>query len=145
MINKPMSELTRGLECVVGLVLCFAGTMKLYNPAAFLDAVYGYELVGPHVGMLVAALIPSAEVVLGAALIVGASRRTASLCALLLALIFVVAQAMAIRAGVTAPCGCVTLGEPEPLGPATLVRASIFASICLVVSILNYFQKDTYA
>ena len=144
MINKPMSKLTRVLECVIGLVLCFAGTMKLHNPAAFLDAVYGYELVGPRVGILVATLIPTAEVVLGAALIVGASRRSASLFALLLACTFVVAQALAIRAGVTAPCGCVSLGEPDPLGPTTIVRASIFAAICLVVSILNFFQKETY-
>jgi uncharacterized membrane protein YphA (DoxX/SURF4 family) len=94
------------LRIGVGGILLWAGLVKIRDPYDFLGAVYNYELVSPHVGLLIANILPWLELCTGASLILKVAPRGGALLAVGLFAVFTVAQALASSDGLTISCGC---------------------------------------
>jgi hypothetical protein len=89
-----------------GVLLLASGGIKLGQPYEFLSSVYQYELVGPVPGLVIAAVLPVFELVLGIVLISGRLRRGALLGVMLLMALFTFVQASALSRGLLVSCGC---------------------------------------
>lgn len=108
----------------VGLVLLVAGAAKLRQagwPAT--AAAFG----APR---WLAAVIPWAEVTVGALLVSGAGLPWTALAAAALLASFTAAVAVRLRLGQAVPCGCFGETSPRPVGVATLVRNLVLLGAC---------------
>ena len=91
---------------VVGIVFVYSAVIKIYLPYSFLAIIYGYEIVSPSLGLLIAYTLPWFELTLGMLLLSQSFLRTAWLLVTAMLAIFVVARVMVINAGLSIPCGC---------------------------------------
>jgi hypothetical protein len=112
------------LRLVIGVSLLAAGAPKMARPIVFLEVVYRYELAGPVLGWILAAVIPVAEIVIGICLIGGVAQRGACICAIILLSLFGAAQIFVLIRGMSIDCGCFT-DSREIIGTATIARTSI--------------------
>jgi uncharacterized membrane protein YphA (DoxX/SURF4 family) len=99
---------------VTGGVWIVAGSLKLPDPAASVQAVRAYQLLPSAVVPTVGQLLPVVEVVVGAALVLGLLTRGAAVVSALLFLAFVVGIAAAWARGITIDCGCFGGGGFDP-------------------------------
>ncbi len=111
------------LRLGLGLMFLWSSLPKLQQPYDFLSSVYGYELVGPSLGLAVAIVLPWLEFLLGICLIARLFLDGALLLAGLLAVVFTSVQALAIVRGLDITCGCFASWGGEPVGSASLARA----------------------
>jgi uncharacterized membrane protein YphA (DoxX/SURF4 family) len=96
----------RAVGIVVGVVLVYASLDKIARPDRFADIVHDYDML-PLVAINgFALLMPSTEMVAGAALILGLWRRGAGLVATALTVAFMIAIAQAELRGLKIECGC---------------------------------------
>lgn len=120
--GRPLfSAITLASRLAVGATFVFLGIKKLGDPVAFLKAIREYQLV-PDTQYLVlnsiAAALPTVEIVLGAALVLGFARRGIALAFAVMLLAFSLAihdrgAALALASGtslcdVAFDCGCGT-------------------------------------
>lgn len=122
-ITKRTGILLLAARYGVGATLVLSALDKLRRPFDFLADVYGYELVGPSLGVAVAMALPWIELVVGLCLIVGVATGGALLGAAVLGLAFSLVQASAMARGLNIACGCGGLGGGEAIGAASLTRA----------------------
>ena len=111
------------LRLGLGLLMAYAGAMKLFEPpATFAEEIGNYRLL-PNLAPLAAVTLPAIELVAGLALILlrGAWRRGAALLNLGLLLVFTVAVASARVRGIDLRCGCFG-GDSGPVTNLTVVR-----------------------
>ncbi len=110
---------------VLGATLLASAIPKLRYPFQFLDAVYGYRLVGPDGGLWVAVILPMVEAVTGTCLILGIVLVPSLIVVVFLAAVFVSAQLHVLRAGISTACGCFgeTARGPALVDRQTLLRA----------------------
>lgn len=101
---------------VVGAVLLVAGAAKLADRTP--------RRVSP--------LVPWAELVLGALLVVGLGDRWPSVAAAALFAAFTVVVLRRLRAGDTAPCGCFGELSRRPVGVGTVVRNVVLTALAVV-------------
>lgn len=104
----------------IGGVLVASGAVHLANPYHFLSAVYSYDLVGPTIGVIVAAVIPWAEFGLGTLLVSGRCYRAAAACGAMLTALFFAVQVSAVVRGLPISCGC--------FGPLGNAHVSVWTS-----------------
>lgn len=116
------------------LVLLAAALAKLADPAAFQLAVYDYRLVGFGLSGLVAGLLPAAELVTGAALLLGRLRLGAAIAAVLLCALFVSVLAAALLRGTAAQCGCFGFLS---LPPAAALALDLLLLACAAAALLS--------
>jgi hypothetical protein len=120
----------------VGLI--YSGATKALAPFAFLDAVLRYELVGPRIAIVVAAILPWLEIVCGVALLI--NRRTVVAGAWIagaLGLVFFGAQVSALARGLEIACGCVGGYSGEPIGAFSLLRAGLVLMAGAAIVVLS--------
>ncbi len=91
---------------VVGGVWLWAGLIKLPHPEASVAAVRAYQLLPLDVVPLVGRLLPIAEVLVGAMLVVGVLTRFSGLLSALLQVAFIVGIASVWARGIAIECGC---------------------------------------
>jgi hypothetical protein len=126
-----------GLRLFLGALLVYSGLVKLYDPIAFLDIVYKYELVGERGGIIAALLIPIIELSVGASLVAGSSRAGA-MTAFALLLLFAAAQTSAWMRGLAIDCGCFSgSANGNLVGPWTIARTSLLGAVALAVLTLE--------
>ncbi len=101
------------LRLALGGVFLWTGLAKLQHPYDFLGAVYQYELLGPHAGWWLTAVLPWLEVGVGASLILGVWLQGGALLSVVLFAVFTAARASAAAEGLKIPCGCAAGNEPE--------------------------------
>jgi uncharacterized membrane protein YphA (DoxX/SURF4 family) len=91
----------------LGGVFVIAGALKIADPTGFATAITHYQLL-PEWAPLLAAMLPTIEIVGGAALLAGPLpwRRAGALCLGALMILFMVAAASALARGVDVACGC---------------------------------------
>jgi uncharacterized membrane protein YphA (DoxX/SURF4 family) len=94
------------LRAVIGALFLWSGSLKLGNPYATLISIYGYELIGPRVSLVIAVLLPSVEIAIGACLLAGIMVEGAFCFASLLGLAFAVAAGSIMLRGIEVSCGC---------------------------------------
>jgi uncharacterized membrane protein YphA (DoxX/SURF4 family) len=99
--------LSLAARIAVGALFIVAGALKLGDPNAFAAEIVNYRFL-PELAPWLAVMLPSTEIVVGAVMIVGplAWRRAASLAAMGLLVMFLVAIVHVVRAGINVDCGC---------------------------------------
>ena len=90
----------------------------------FAIQVASYQILSPEASMVVARILPFAELALGLWLVSGIARRYSSLVASIVLLGFISAITYAYLHGLKIDCGC-GIGPPEEAGPAALLRDGI--------------------
>ncbi|MDN5746245.1 MAG: DoxX family membrane protein, partial [Nocardioidaceae bacterium] len=91
---------------VTGGVWLVAGGLKLTEPDASIDAVRAYQLLPSSMAEAVGLVLPSVEVVLGLALVLGVLTRSAAVVSALLFVAFVIGIASVWARGIEINCGC---------------------------------------
>jgi len=123
---------------IVGIVFVQSALIKIYSPYSFLAIIYGYEIVSPFQGLLIAYTLPWIELTLGIMLLSQSFLKIAWLFATLMFSIFVVARLIVISAGLNIPCGCYGFNDD----PVNWQNTSITIAL-LVVSAISLFQSWT--
>jgi uncharacterized membrane protein YphA (DoxX/SURF4 family) len=110
------------LRLALGGLFLYAGVMKLGTPADFATEIANYHL-GNAFAPLGAVTMPTVEIVLGAALIVGTRPwvRAAALGSASLLAIFTFAVATVVARGINVDCGCFG-GNSGPVTMLTVLR-----------------------
>jgi uncharacterized membrane protein YphA (DoxX/SURF4 family) len=125
-----------GARLLLAAVFITAGVLKLKDPLGFTTDIANYQLA-PALAPLLAAMLPSLEIVVGIALLaLGAPwRRAAALCAAGLMLVFTLAAGNAMARGLDVSCGCFG-SSSGAVGWATVLRdlALLAAAMVVVVS-----------
>ena len=94
------------LRVVIGAYFIFAAVPKIVDPLAFATAIGHYQLL-PHAMIHGFALtLPWLELLVGAALVVGARTRISALICGILVLMFTIAIVWALLQGLQIDCGC---------------------------------------
>jgi uncharacterized membrane protein YphA (DoxX/SURF4 family) len=101
----------RVIGIAIGATLIWASIDKLHHPDQFADAVHEYDMLPLWLMNAFALAMPGAEVVTGAALVLGVWRRAAGLLSVGLFLAFMVAIAQAQLRGLQIECGCFDVGD----------------------------------
>jgi hypothetical protein len=111
---------------VVATMLGVSAYWKLTRPGAFLEAVVEYQLVPFSLALVVASWLPWLELVVALAL---TTRwyRGAALVAVLLGVVFIVAQSSVLMRGLSVACGCFGPTD-ERVGAYSLIRSVVFAA-----------------
>lgn len=99
---------------VVGGVWIVAGALKITDPNASVQAVKAYELLPTSVVEPVGFLLPTLEVVIGLALVLGVLTRGAAILSALLFVAFIIGIASAWARGLEIDCGCFGGGGADP-------------------------------
>ncbi len=109
------------LRAALGCLFIYSGIPKILHSFEFLSNLYSYELVGPRVGVLVAAVLPWVELVTGVCLVGGCFVGGALLLCSGMALVFTFAISWVLWQGLDISCGCFGSGT-EKITYMTLVR-----------------------
>jgi uncharacterized membrane protein YphA (DoxX/SURF4 family) len=91
---------------VVGGVWIVAGALKLPDPAVSVRAVRAYDLLPESIVPTLGHLLPVAEIVIGACLVLGLLTRSVAVGSVLLFVGFIVGIASAWARGLQIECGC---------------------------------------
>lgn len=123
------------LSVCSGLVLVRSAMFHLGNPFGFLATVYSYEILPKWAGVIVAAVLPATQLVLGLMLVLFPQHRRASLkLSGVLFLLLAVVQIMTLVRGLNITCGCFGPSiEDNPIGPYSIG----LAFVCCVVSFIG--------
>ena len=123
----------------IGCMFLYSSLPKIRQPYDFLSSVYNYELVGPKLGILVAMVLPWAELLVGICLIGGIFISGAMLVSIAMGAIFSFAVASALYRGLNISCGCFSASSTEQIGYTTLIRACMI----MLLSIAAYISVIT--
>ena len=119
---------------VLGTVFIYAALSKLQDPAIFASAVAGYRMLPDPLVAAVAILLPPAELVAGAALILSKWQREAALIILGMLAVFLAGLVQAKVRGLDIGCGCFGADEGETVGDAIVRDILLLApAVWLVV------------
>jgi len=136
---KP--RLVNGLALIarlaLGVVFIASSIPKLRQPYDFLADVYGYEMVGPKLGIAVAMVLPWLELLVGICLVGGIFISAALLAAIAMSAMFCFVLASALWRRLEISCGCFNPSGAGFIGYWTLARAVLL----LFVSAAAYAQK----
>jgi hypothetical protein len=116
---------------VVATMLGVSAYWKLARPGAFLQAVVEYQLLPFPIALLFASWLPWLEATVALALLTR-WHRGAAMVALVLGLIFVLAQSSVLVRGLSVSCGCFGPTD-ERVGAVSLIRSVVFA-VCAVLA-----------
>jgi len=144
--NKPSSQrlFSRGIggfmvkisAWIVGIVFVYSALHKIYAPYSFLAIIYGYELVTPFQGLLIAHMLPWIELTLGMLLISQSFLRTTWFLVTIMLTVFVVVRLMVIVSGLSVPCGCYGNNDDVINWQNTSITIAL-----LIVSAISFFQS----
>ena len=112
----------------------YSGLPKIRQSYDFLGSVYGYQLVGPAFGLIVAMILPWLEVGIGICLVGGVLVAGSLLISIALSAVFTFVIASALHRGLSISCGCFGSSPDDTINVLTLVRAIGI----LLLSVLAY-------
>jgi hypothetical protein len=121
----------------LGCMFLMGALPKIRQPYDFLGDVYGYEIVGPKLGMLIAMTLPWAELLVGICLLGSIFVGGALLVSVAMGAMFTFVLSWAIYHGLDISCGCFGAGSHQ-IGYVTLIRAvliTIFSGLAYLLTI----------
>lgn len=118
----------------LGFMFIASSMPKIRQPYAFLGSVYGYELVGPKLGVLVAMVLPWVELFAGVCLVGGVFVGGALLASMGMGAMFTFVLASALWRHLDISCGCFSSSAAGRISYLTLIRAIVI----MVVSTAAY-------
>ncbi|HSZ54756.1 MAG TPA: MauE/DoxX family redox-associated membrane protein [Tepidisphaeraceae bacterium] len=110
------------LRLSLGALLLYGGLAKFKSPYEFLAAVNAYAMTTPATSLLIAAVLPWLEMVLGVCLIGGVLVQGAMFLTVLLFALFTVATSSAWLRGLPIDCGCFG-GAGDKIGGYLVARS----------------------
>lgn len=144
LVAPRLSTLAAILRIVLGLVLVYAGMVKIRMPVRFYEDVLAYEVVGASGGSLIAAIIPWIEVVLGACIVFHLAIGGSLILAVILFALFCGAQTWAMIEGLQVSCGCFRPGGGvSEVNGWSLFRTGALAlgALCLLLRELIKYKE----
>ncbi|HEX8953041.1 MAG TPA: MauE/DoxX family redox-associated membrane protein [Polyangia bacterium] len=129
MNGKALVWIGFAARLIVGALFVVAGALKLGDPTAFATEIANYHLL-PELAPWLAVTLPPTELVVGAALLAAPWRwrRAASLAAMGLLVMFLVAIVHVVRAGINVDCGCFG-GNSGPVTAWTAARDLVLLAL----------------
>ncbi len=124
----------------LGLILGWAGVVKIQNPEAFIKIVTAYDLLPEGLVVLWGIFLPYIELVTGLFLFFGLWHKSAVLSSSGLFLIFAVAVSINILRGADIACGCFGFNDTNLY--VVLLQDLIFLLCCCF---LFFFQYTPYS
>lgn len=122
------------IRLALGCLFLWSATSKIRLPHEFLGNVYDYQLLGPVQGVLLAAVLPWLELIVGICLLGDIFVTGALLACMAMASMFIVAISWALYNHLNISCGCFGSGNTPQIDNVTLIRALII----FMVSALAY-------
>jgi len=119
------------LRLALGVVLFYAGFLKLRDGYAFAEAIANFRLLPAQANQIMAVVLPWLEVATGLLLVFGVWVRAAGLLAALLFVAFLGAIALALWRGLDIECGCFGTGSAARVG----LKALAFDALWLVAAL----------
>jgi uncharacterized membrane protein YphA (DoxX/SURF4 family) len=125
----------------LGWVFVAACLHKIAHPAIFALDTATYDILPLSLVNPVAIMLPWVELFAGAMLIAGVRVRAAAMMTAGMMLMFIVALAMALHAGLDMSCGCFASQamEEDPIGMSTVLRDLSWLALALYVML---FDRD---
>ena len=127
---------------LVGIVLLLAGASKLINRTDAARAVEAYGILPRALAQFLGRALPPFELLIAACLLSGLLVGLAMPAALLLLLLFSVAQTIVLARGQEVPCGCFGSSSLEPVRWMNVIRNMALATCCGVVTHEVPFRFD---
>jgi hypothetical protein len=118
---------------LVGIVLLLAGASKLINRTDAVRAVEAYGILPRALAQFVGRALPPFELLIAACLLSGFLVGLAMPAALLLLLLFSVAQTIVLARGQEVPCGCFGSSSLDPVRWMNVIRNIALATCCGLV------------
>jgi uncharacterized membrane protein YphA (DoxX/SURF4 family) len=136
--HEPSAGRERVLDVVglvvrlfLGVVLVFAGIVKVGRPLTAERAVQAYDLFPLEVAKWIGLGLPFVEIALGLLLLLGLFTRAAAIAATVLMVVFIIGIAQAWARGLTIDCGCFggggQIGANQTKYPQEIARDTVFA------------------
>lgn len=122
------------LRVVLGGLLLLAGLTKLAGRAAFRDAIRQYEILPATLEGPFAAIVPWAELVLGAMLLLGLGTTVAAALAVPLLGSFLIAIAVNMARGRDFDCHCFGSAQSDRIGWPVLIRSTLLVLFALTIA-----------
>ena len=116
----------------LGIMFLWSAMPKLAQPYLFLVNVYGYEMVGPKVGILAAMIIPFLEFFVGVCLLGSVFVSGSLLISLGLMAFFTYAHAFVLYHGLSVDCGCFSASSESLISYESLIRNLVILLFCLL-------------
>jgi putative oxidoreductase len=123
---------------IVGGVFIWAGALKVADPLGFAQSIKNYQVVSPAPAFLIAIVLPWAEVLSGAFLIIGVFKRSSALLISLLLIGFIGLVALALARGIDTSCGC--FGSLSRRADFSLILTD---AVLLAFSLSVFFARPT--
>ena len=136
--HEPSAGRERVLDVVglvvrlfLGVVLVFAGIVKVGRPLTAERAVQAYDLFPLEVAKWIGLGLPFVEIALGLLLLLGLFTRAAAIAATVLMVVFIIGISQAWARGLTIDCGCFggggQIGANQTKYPQEIARDTVFA------------------
>ncbi len=113
------------VRMALGCMFLWSALPKIRQPYDFLSSVYGFELVGPKLGMVVAMTLPWMELLVGICLVGGIFVSGALLVSAGMAAMFAFVLASALYRDLDISCGCFSTSTGGKISYITLIRAVV--------------------
>jgi putative oxidoreductase len=117
----------------LGFMFIMSSVPKIRQPYVFLGSVYGFEMVGPKMGVLVAMVLPWAELFAGVCLVGGVFVGGALLASVGMGVLFTFVLASALWRHLDISCGCFGTSLAGKISYVTLIRAVIITLFSTMV------------
>jgi uncharacterized membrane protein YphA (DoxX/SURF4 family) len=113
----------------LGFMFIMSSVPKIQQPYQFLGSVYGYELVGPKMGVLVAMVLPWVELFTGVCLVGGVFLGGALLASIGMGVLFIFVLVSALYRHLDISCGCFSNPGAGKISYLTLIRAIVITLV----------------
>jgi uncharacterized membrane protein YphA (DoxX/SURF4 family) len=113
----------------LGFMFIMSSLPKIQQPYSFLGSIYGFELVGPKMGMLVAMVLPWVELLTGVCLVGGVFVGGALLASTGMGVLFTFVLASALYRHLEISCGCFSNAGAGKISYLTLIRAIVITLV----------------
>jgi hypothetical protein len=122
------------IRITLASVLMFSGLTKLRAPYEFLASVYGYEMTGPLVSLVIATVLPWLELLTALCLWGKCLYRGALATAILLTAVFCTVIGIAMYRQLDISCGCFLAGDK--ISYLTLIRSAVLFAASIIGLVL---------
>ena len=113
----------------LGFLFIMSSVPKIRQPYSFLGSIYGYELVGPKLGVLVAMVLPWVELFTGVCLVGGVFVGGALLASMGMGVLFTFVLGSALYRHLDISCGCFSNAGAGKISYLTLIRAIVITLV----------------
>ncbi len=123
--ETALSAFVLAVRMASGFMFIVSSVPKIRQPYVFLGSVYGYEMVGPKMGVLVAMVLPWVELFAGVCLVGGVFVGGALLASLGMGALFTFVLGSALWRQLDISCGCFSSSAAGKISYMTLIRAVV--------------------